>query len=198
MKIFLLDIQCNTYGTFIVHDRNFSGLNFRLKGQRLPDEWKSPNVEFYDDNEPPSGDVILVLDLAGAIAIKKRCYEILADILSPNHQVFPLNNPADDYLLINVLYVEDILDEGQSLQVECIKNPRFRRYVFRPTECISGFFRIPQTCGCEILCCDDGKTQSVKRVIEENGITGVSFRELWDSETGPVDQFESYRKFNES
>jgi hypothetical protein len=87
--------------------------------------------------------------------------------------------------LLNVLRVYNCLDTRASTIDELLG---VVRYVFHPHRLAeAGLFKIPETDFLEILLLESDDTSSLRRVVEAEGLRGVSFRLLWSAMDGPED-----------
>ena len=129
------------------------------------------------------GDV--VGGICGAIALKDKALNFLKPILNDNVEFLPLEYEEDENLTImNVLNLVDGLDYEKSEFNYFIYNPskimNCKKYAFKP-DVVKGhhIFKIPETFSIRV---DIFISDELKQKIENSGLKGFKFIEMWDSE----------------
>ncbi|MDU0204754.1 imm11 family protein [Paenibacillus sp. MAH-36] len=110
-----------------------------------------------------------------------KALKALHDIIKDDIEVLPYLHPKDTYYAINVLNVIDSLDRSMAvldIDVEYNKVRNIIKYAFHKDRIKhESIFKIPENLRSEIFV-----TDIFKERVEQTGLTGFRFAEVWDSE----------------
>ncbi|WP_322923217.1 imm11 family protein [Paenibacillus campi] len=111
---------------------------------------------------------------------RKDIVDLLVPLVGEQVQFLPVQHPEYDYFLMNILNIVDRIDHSQSIseRSEILDFIRYyKRYVFDTTLYPYHVFRIPE------LEYSIFVSEAFVNIILENGIKGMLFELLYDSET---------------
>lgn len=140
----------------------------------LVDKWKPVQVKLAkekEEKEKPIADFIAI-DLAFR-AMSERAKQILTDLIIPQVEFLPFETPVGPYYGLHVKYV-DCLDVNRAEVVRFKSSGRImevEKYAFY-WERLEGIhiFHLPELVYSRLFVSDE-----FKRVVEENGLTGLLF-----------------------
>jgi len=149
--------------------------------------WQSPII-YLADPSVLTGD-FLYYD-PGCLVVSPSAVERVRPFFKRAGELLPLWFDGEEYTLLNVTECVDALDDSKTEWLRAGDNNHkveICRYAFNPNKFTdSSIFKIPETCSGSALTWEkdgDPKTE-FKAFVEENGLTGLLFRELWNSEQG--------------
>lgn len=150
------------------------------------DTWVPPSVYSLHPNLK-AGD-FWALETGGAFATTPEATEKLQDFLNSAGELLPLPYEGRLLTVLNVTECLNCLDHDRTKWVYAKstgKRIRIESYAFhadRMSE--SSIFKIPERAVSQILCYEGLKDpeDEFKRYVETEGLTGITFTELWRSE----------------
>lgn len=180
MKVYEIHVDLDRFQTFYVDD-----LSFRFDCTPLIPTWKAPEAyilhpklkagDFYGFQW--FGTLVASPEIRGNIEFY---FEVAGEILDIRHE-------GKTYALLNVLECINVLDQDRSEwalsdEGERIRLTKFAFHEHRFTE--SSIFKIPEKCRTTIYTYvrENDPDHEFKAFVEENGLTGIEFIEVWDSE----------------
>ncbi|NQX71676.1 hypothetical protein HQN90_36925 [Paenibacillus alba] len=172
MKIYLL---LNIEGFLNLPDYDYVRGKFR--GNSVKDIWQAPQVEEYK-KKGKKYDFCHVYDNP---MFNDKAMKALHDLIKDDVEVLPYLHPKDTYYAINVLNVIDCLDRSMAVldideKYNVVRN--INKYTFHEERIEHAIiFKIPENLRSEIFV-----TDIFKEKVEQAGLTGFRFAEIWDSE----------------
>lgn len=148
-----------------------------FNGRPLSSIWKPIEIK-QKYKRLPNAD-IQSFDGIGSV-INKRTKDILSLVLKDTVEFLPLNFYHPFYLL-NVIHVLDVMDYSKSTPSYSYngKVVGFHIHAFQLDKIKDEFlFKIVESPRSNIFYATD----NFKKIIDENGLTGLMFTEIWDSE----------------
>jgi hypothetical protein len=185
MKIYRVRPDVNNYQFFVLEDDNLVGtemLNF--DGTPKADRWVVPAVYIYAPKLKKGN--FPALWSTTTIVVDQVALKQLRGLLEMSGELLPLAHKDNLYHVLNVTGCFNILDEHHTewrYEKGSLPIGHYAFHAKRMTE--TPLFRIPETCGYEILTCE-GLTDSeheFKGRVEQLGLKGLIFEELWNSES---------------
>jgi len=125
---------------------------------------------------------------ACSLITSPRATIALATFLEMAGELLPLPYNGQEYTLLNITECINCLDHERTkwLKDETGANMLPQEYMFhRNRFATSRLFKIPETCGGEILVVDrdPGLEEEFKSAVELAGLQGLDFKELWSDES---------------
>jgi hypothetical protein len=185
MKIYRVRPDVNNYQYFLLEDDNLVGTEMLdFDGTAKGDEWVAPAVYIYKP-KLKKGNFPDLWSTA-TIVVDEVALKQMRGLLEMSGELLPLPHKDNLYHVLNVTGCFNILDEDHTQWRDEKGSKPIKRYAFhakRLTE--TPLFKIPETCKYEILTCE-GLTDpefEFKGRVEQLGLKGLVFEELWNSES---------------
>jgi hypothetical protein len=185
MKVYRLRSDVNHYRYFLP-EREEDALALEMDCTPKEETWVPPPVFIY---EPmlKAGDFY---QFEGSKLITTlRATEVLEEFLEMAGELLPLPYGGEVYTVLNVLECINCLDHERTqwrLGPDTGEKLGPRQYAFHPDRFSeSPLFKIPETCRSQILLVEGLRDpeEEFRYVVENAGLNGLVFEELWDSET---------------
>lgn len=185
MKIFLIDHDANNYH-WLAPDVTGEDLLRLVTFDCTPREssWRPPYVTILDA-KTKMGDFLNYNP--SALLVSPDALPLIRHFFERAGELLPLWFNGDQYTLLNVTECINALDDPKTdwLLADDGSKVEIRRHMFDATKLTdSSIFKIPETRRGDVLTWErdcDPKTE-FKAFVEENGLTGLIFKEIWNSE----------------
>jgi hypothetical protein len=123
----------------------------------------------------------------GALVVTQQAAKLAAPFFELAGELLPLWCNGNKYSILNVTHCIDALDNSKTIWFTAKDGSKIeiKDYVFDPEKFGgSSLFKIPETCRGSVLTWEKDRSPELefKSFIEANGVTGLLFEELWDSE----------------
>lgn len=156
------------------HENDARALNF--SGKSLIDSWYPLQVEIVALEGKTLSDFPAMT--GGTLVCNERSLEVIFPFIGHSIEVLPLQSEHEKFYIINVLDMVDCLDHELS-EIEYFKSGNIKaitRYTFRE-KCLRNraIFKIVERKGGPIFVSD-----TFKKIVEQNGLRGLNFREIWE------------------
>lgn len=184
MKIYRVEPDVNNFQYFMLEDDGLllsEMLNF--DGTPKADKWEAPAVYILKP-KLKAGNFPDLFSKA-VIVVDEVALELLRDLLEMSGDLLPFSHEDKLYHVVNVTECINVLDTHRTRWRYEKCRPPIDRYVFhRKRLTQSPLFKIPETCKSEILTCEgiDDPEHEFKGRVEQFGLKGLVFEELWSSE----------------
>lgn len=186
MKIYEVKCAVNDFQSFYTEDRSTWSMD-TLQFDATPKAtiWVPPAVYVGAPKQRRGNSVDLC---AGAFAVDTVARAELLDLFEMSGELLPLPHQTEVFYVLNVTECPNVLDDDNTIW-EYGKTTgakiRIVKYAFhehRMTE--APLFKIPETCRGTIYTFEGLKDpgDEFKPRVEEHGLTGLTFNEVWDSE----------------
>lgn len=170
MKIYKYIADSDIYDSLLFEEKDWDKADYFASGDRLPPELKYFSLQ--DHIVGKKGDFP---SLNPHIPVfTPKAWKQLNHLLS---QIETLSLNQGEYMALNVLNIVDALDKTQSELTQNRVTGRvssIQKYVFMEEKLHNKhLFKIPETLGLEVYVSD-----TFKKVVEDNGLEGLSFEKL--------------------
>jgi hypothetical protein len=182
MKVYRIENDVARYQYFLTkHEADLFGLHTDC--QPKGDTWRPPEVFIYKPLAK-AGDFY---QFGGAgLITSPRATESLRTFLDMAGELLPLPYQGQEYTLLNVTECINCLDQERTTWLKDVHGNRVSplQYVFHPDRFASSrLFKIPETYRGETLVVEYGyDDEEFRFVVEQAGLQGLLFRELWHGE----------------
>lgn len=160
----------------VEEENSFDG---RLKARG----WIPQRIKRADSSTKPLLDAPIFL-YSGIILLSGEAISVLAAYLRDSCELLPVICDEGDFSIVNVTAVLDCIDYERAVFEKSGTSGRvlwFDRYAFLPDKIGNhDIFKISEFPRSRIFV-----TDQFKKVVEENGITGLGFRLAWESDEAP-------------
>jgi len=187
MRVYKIELDVNQCQYFLVEDKSlFRSELLKFDGTKMGAAWRPPAVYSYQPQLKACD--FWSFQLLAAFATPPRVTKDLELFLSIAGELLPLPYKGEQFSVLNVTECVNCLDEQRSEWVygkKTGKPIRIAKYAFhRDRMPESSIFKIPQTARADILCYEGLKdpVDEFKPTVEKRGLTGIKFRELWQSD----------------
>lgn len=146
-----------------------------FNGASLKNQWEP--FEVFDYNKKKKSDTPNFL--ISFLVISQKCKEKLENILKDVVEFLPLIHSREKYWVLNVINIQDVIDLEKSIPVRLSSGliTHFEKYEFISENLENQLiFKTPEHDN-RINC-----TDKLKEIIENAGLTGFVFKEIWNSE----------------
>lgn len=179
MRVFEMRADAETYRwltTIVESDFNILA---DLAHASVGDAWRPVAVEWIDDDLNAGKPKSDYPTLGSTPALSQRAVDELMEVLVENGEILPLSGgSADRYYVYNVTRILDALDieKSDAIWFGPGRIMMMKRYAFRDAELEGAtVFKVPQ------LRVQVFVTEPFVRRVKNSGLTGFSFREVWQS-----------------
>jgi hypothetical protein len=185
LKIYRLVPDVNHYQSFFPEDEKVWSTDvLTFDGRTKASNWVAPPL-FILHPKYKRGNFF---SFGGTIVLDARATELLRDFLEMSGELLPLRHEGAEFTVLNITECVNVLDQdktkwiygkstGAKIQIE-----RYAFHLNRMTE--TPLFKIPETCKSDILTATGlvDPEDEFKFHVESNGLQGLRFEELWNSE----------------
>ncbi|WP_202081757.1 imm11 family protein [Caldalkalibacillus salinus] len=176
MKIWLLNNNIDGYEYFgYKNEKDAKVFTFGFRGNRMADQWEKVELVTYENGKES--------DFPGfpTPIFSSTAKQVLDEIISGAVEFLPIYHKNGTYYALNVINIVNGLDYNKSLLirdkeldiVNDVKRYSFIEDVVR----VESIFKLPEFRATRIFV-----TDLFKKRVEETGLVGFEFHEVWDSE----------------
>jgi hypothetical protein len=185
MKVYRVDADVNNYQSFRLEDDALllsEMLDF--DGTSKAGIWKPPAVYILEPKLKVGN--FPELFAKAALVVDEAALAALYGLLEWSGELLPLPHEGNLYHVVNVMGCYNILDRHRTKWRYEKGRPPIDTYVFHRNRMKeTPLFKIPETCRSEILTCEglNDPEHEFKGRVEQLGLKGLIFEELWSSES---------------
>jgi hypothetical protein len=185
MKVFRVKSDVNQFQWFKPAVRESEILRFTtFDCTKIARVWQPPEVAELNPNGM-RGDFAYYDP--GCLLVGPSATQLVRPFFEKAGELLTLWFHGDEYLVLNIVECIDALDSSKTewLRASDGSKTEIRRYAFDPGRFTqSSLFKIPETCRGSVLTweLDHSPENEFKAFVEKNGLSGLLFDELWDSE----------------
>lgn len=183
MKVFRVRPDVNNYQYFMLNDPAL-GLTDMMKFdcKTKAATWVAPEVHILRPHLKKGS--FSDLWTTPTIVVNETTLEQLRDLLEMSGELLPLSYQGELFYIVNVTECFNVLDRNKTKWRYAKGQLPVDKYEFFQTRfCESPLFKIPETCGCELLTIEGIKApeDEFKGRVEKMGMQGLLFEEIWRS-----------------
>lgn len=182
MKVYRVSNDVERYQYFLT-EREEDIFKLKMDCTPIKDIWQPPPVFVYMPKRKPGDFYNFNSDI---LITSPRSTEVLHEFLELAGELLPLPYHGQIYTILNVTMCIDCLDHEKTEwlidELTGIKSLPIK-YVFHKDRFASSrIFKIPETCGGEILVVDkeQNEGEELHSVVIRAGLHGLVFEELWN------------------
>lgn len=173
----------NTFQNLETDDVDW-GVDNMVDGSPVADDWDPPKDVYSRYPKKPTPDIWSVFGMPCLLAYSHKAYGILGTFLEATGELLLLDFEGEELLVHNVTYVLNCVDKKKWR--EDPGDGSGTKYAFLPQRMDYSPFMVPQTAGSELYAVEGyaDRCDEYKAVIEDEGLTGLEFREVWCTDEG--------------
>lgn len=185
VRVYQIGFDADRYqALYVDSDDKTVRAGVRLEGERRANTWSPPRV--YPDHLNLEVPDIWKLIGSDSIVLSPKAREALRDVLL-EAELLPLAVGDETFTVVNVVEVRNYLDAEQTKWFAGIEGviaevPQFAVHRIGG----ASLFKLPNDKHVWLYCWedDDDPSDSFRHVVFAEGLTGLIFEEVWNSETG--------------
>jgi len=179
MRVYILDADVDSFrGIYVAGEEDWLEFTSRFDGTPMKNSWTGKELFKYVPRYLPKGDTPSFH--ASIPVFNARAVKVLADLLEPNGELFPIRCQGEDFFLFNATRLVDALDE-ENCRLERFDDGRImdiKRYSFFKEKLVGGaVFKLrPDPLGWVYA------TEPFVERVQAAGLRGFKFPLVWSSD----------------